>query len=56
MRTRLLHVDEFYSPPNIAKLFNDQVLFQDYNTFQIYLFTVHWTVKFHFPPKKIEKK
>ena len=40
----LMHVDWFYSHFYITKLFNDPILFQEYTPF-----TIHWTVRFHFP-------
>ena len=40
---------------NIAKLFNDHILFQEYTPFKFVFFIYIWTIKFHFHPKKPEK-
>ena len=52
---RLVLLSQFYITLQIHikihKLFNDNILFQaGIYAFQICLFTIHWTVKFHFPP------
>ena len=51
LHVRLVQLSHF----NIAKLFNDHILFQEHisNLIQICLFTIYCPVKFHFHPASL---